>query len=67
MSVLCLFTHVLCVRVLRPLSGIFCLFVGQDLFFFGEDKLATLSKKQTLSFIVCRCRQGVRFRFKIRD
>jgi len=45
----------------------FLSFCGTRSLFFGEDKLATLSKKQTLSFIVCRCRQGVRFRFKIRD
>ena len=32
-SVLFLFMRVLCVYVLKPLSGIFWLFVGQDLFF----------------------------------
>ena len=51
--------RVLCVYVLKPLSGFFSLFVGQDLYFSGEEKLATLSKQQTFSFIVCRCRQGV--------
>jgi len=59
MSVLCLFVHVLCANVLRPLSGIFLTFCVRRSVFFGDDKLATLSNKQTLSFILClspRCK-----------
>ena len=41
-SVLCLVMHILCVNALKLLSGFFWRFVGQDLAFFGEDRLATL-------------------------
>jgi len=34
--------HILCFNALKLLSGFFWLFLGQDLAFFGEDRLATL-------------------------
>jgi len=36
----------LCIYVLRLLSGFFWLFLGQRLASFGEDRLASLSKQQ---------------------
>jgi len=54
------FVHTCFMRMcLKTAVWHFLTFCGTRSVFFGEDKFATLSKQQTFSFIVCRCRQGV--------
>ena len=57
MSVLCM--HVLCIICLKTTI---CFFLGTRSGFFGEDRLATLSKQQILSFIVYRFRRALGLR-----
>jgi len=54
----CLFLHVCFKTTICLFWDIF----GPRSGFFGEDKLANLSKQQTLSFMVSRCRRGLGFR-----
>ena len=44
---------------LKTTIGHFLTFLWHKVCVFGEDKLVTLPKQQTLSFIVCRCRRGL--------